>query len=148
MNWSKDKSIKLSKICTVACAVVLAALCIASPWSRLFSVQLSYKSLNINWYTVTLVVFAVPAYAAMWQLYRLLNNISHDRVFVPDNIRCLRIISWCCFGASAVFLASSFYSTSWVVLCAAAAFGGLILRVVKNVFSAAVELKDDQDLTI
>ena len=27
-------------------------------------------------------------------------------------------------------------------------FGGLILRVVKNVFAAAVALQDEQDLTI
>lgn len=148
MNWSKDRSIRLSKVCTVLIGLVLAALCVLSPWSRLFSVQLVYKDLTINWYTVTLVVFAVPAYTALVSLYRLLNNISRGEVFVQVNVRCLRIISWCCFGAAAVFLASSLYSTSWVVLTVAALFGGLVLRVVKNVFAAAVALKDEHDLTI
>ena len=148
MNWSRDRSIRLSKACTVACGVVLALLCAASPWSRLFSVQIVYKNLTVNWYTVTLIAFAVPAYTALVSLYRLLPRIRRGQVFVASNVRCLRIISWCCFGAAAVFLGSSFYSTSWVVLTVAAAFGGLILRVVKNVFAAAVALKDEHDLTI
>ena len=148
MNWTRDRSIVLSKICTVLCALVLAALCVLSPWSHLFSVKVEWGSVTVNLYTVTLIAFAVPAYTVMWFLYRLLDNISKERVFVAENVRCLRIISWCCYGASAVFLASSFYSVSWVVLCVAAAFGGLILRVVKNVFAAAVALKDEHDLTI
>ena len=148
MNWTGDKSIRLSKFCTVAMGLVLAALCAASPWSRLFSVQMVYKDLTVNWYTVSLVAFAVPAYTALVALYRLLDRIGRGRVFVAENVRRLRIISWCCFAAAAVFAASSFYSTSWVVLAVAAAFGGLILRVVKNVFAAAVALKDEHDLTI
>lgn len=148
MRWDKDKSILLSKIFTAAIAVILLALCIASPWSRLFSLQLSYKNLRVNWYTVSLVAFALPAYAALWQLYRLLGNISRGQVFVAANVRCLRVISWCCFAAAAVFFFSGFYSTSWIVLFVAAVFGGLILRVVKNVFAAAVALQDEQDLTI
>ena len=129
-------------------ALVLAALCVLSPWGRLFSVKVEWGSLTVNLYTVTLIAFGVPAYTVMWFLYRLLDNISKERVFVEENVRCLRIISWCCFVASVVFLASSFYSVSWMVLCVAAAFGGLILRVVKNVFAAAVALKDEHDLTI
>ena len=148
MNWSRDRSIRLSKLCTVAIGAVLAALCVVSPWSRLFSVRTTFGSLTVNWYTVTLLAFAVPAYTALVQLYRLLCNLSRGQVFVSSNVRCLRVISWCCFAAAAVFLASSFYSVSWVVLTVAALFGGLILRVVKNVFAAAVALQDEHDLTI
>lgn len=148
MRWDKDKSILLSKFFTAAIAVILLVLCIVSPWSRLFYLQLSYRSMHINWYSISLFAFAVPAYAALWQLYRLLQNISRGQVFVSANVRCLRIISWCCFGAAAVFFFSGFYSTSWIVLFVAAVFGGLILRVVKNVFAAAVALQDEQDLTI
>ena len=104
--------------------------------------------MTVNWYTVSLAAFAVPAYAALVQLYRLLQRLSRGEVFVAGNVRCLRIISWCCFAAAVVFAASSLYSLSWTVLTVAALFGGLILRVVKNVFAAAVALQDEQDLTI
>ncbi len=148
MNWTKDASIRLSKACTVAMGLLLAALCIVSPWSQLFSVTTALGGVTVNWYTVSLVAFAVPAYTALIQLYRLLNHLSRGEVFIADNVRCLRRISWCCFGAAAVFLASSLYSVSWTVLTVAALFGGLVLRVVKNVFAAAVDLQDDHDLTI
>ena len=148
MNWTKDRSIRLSKVCTVGMAVALAALCVVSPWSHLFSAKGVLGGITINWYTVSLVVFAIPAYVALWHLYRLLGNISRDRVFVAENVRCLRRISWCCFAAAAVFLASAAYSISWIVLTVAALFGGLIMRVVKNVFSAAVALQDEHNLTI
>lgn len=148
MRRDIPRSILLSKIFTVAFAVLLLVLCAISPWSPLFSVQLSCKGLSVNCYTVTVIAFAFPAYAALWQLYRLLRNLSVGRVFVTANVRCLQIISWCCFAAAAVFLFSSFYWIRWVVLFAAAVFGGLILRVVMNVFAAAVALQDEQDLTI
>lgn len=148
MRWDKDKSILLSKLFTAAIAVLLLALCIASPWSSMFSVQLAYKDLRINWYTISLLAFSLPAYTALWQLYRLLRNLGRGMVFVAANVRCLRVISWCCFAAAAVFFFSGFYSTSWIVLFVAAVFGGLIMRVVKNVFAAAVALQDECDLTI
>lgn len=148
MRRDKPRSILLSKIFTAAVAVILLALCAASPWSQLFSVHVSGKTLSVNWYSVTLITFAVPAYAALWQIYRLLQNLSMGKVFVAANVRCLRIISWCCFAAGIVFLLSGLYNTSWIVLFVAAVFGGLILRVVMNVFAAAVALQDEQDLTI
>ena len=148
MNWTKDRSIHLSKVCTVGMAVALAALCVVSPWSHLFSAEGVLGGITVNWYTVSLVAFAIPAYVALWHLYRLLRNISRDRVFVAENVRCLRRISWCCFAAAVVFLASTAYSISWIVLTVAALFGGLIMRVVKNVFAAAVALQDEHNLTI
>ena len=47
-----------------------------------------------------------------------------------------------CTGADAVF------SLIFLLVAAAAAFVGLILRVVKNVFEQAVTLKDENDFTI
>ncbi len=143
-----DKSILLSKVCTVLLGATLFALIVASPWSQLFSVQLHWKRLTVNWYTVSLVCFAVPAYTALFQLYRLLSNIGRGKVFVGANVRCLSILSSCCFAAAVIFFFSGFYSTSWIVIFIAASFGGLILRVVKNVFAAAVALQNESDLTI
>lgn len=145
MNWTQDRSLRLSRLCTVAAGVGLAALCAAclAGWP-----PTAWRGAGFNWYAVTLTAFAIPAFAALAQLYRLLGNLSRARVFVVENVRCLRIISWCCFGAAAVFLASSLYRLMWGMLALAALFGGLILRVVKNVFAAAVALQDEHDLTI
>lgn len=145
MNWTRDKSILLSMACTVACAVALLALCIAAVagWPAE-----SWRGAGFNWYALTLFAFAVPAFAAMGALFRLLRAIRRGEVFVADNVRRLRRISWCCFAAAAVFLLSALYRPTWGVLALAAAFGGMVLRVVKNVFAAAVALQDEHDLTI
>ena len=43
---------------------------------------------------------------------------------------------------------SALYYMPFLIVSAAAAFVGLILRVVKNVFAEAVRLKDENDYTI
>lgn len=92
--------------------------------------------------------FCVPAYIALFSLDRLLGAVKREEVFTARNVRYLRIISWCCFGAAAVLLAGELISMVFIVLAILAAFFGIVLRVVKNLFAAAVALKDENDYTI
>ena len=89
-----------------------------------------------------------PAAAALYGLWRLLRNISEGEVFIPENVSILRLLSWCCIAAGLVCLFSALYYMPFLIVSAAAAFVGLILRVVKNVFAEAVRLKDENDYTI
>ena len=57
-------------------------------------------------------------------------------------------MSWCCLAAGLIFLASSFYYPAFFAFCAAAVFMALILRVIKNVFAQAEEIKKENDYTI
>ena len=132
MNWNKDKSVKLSKFCVCLFMLILAGVCIGAPWLFLVST-----------YTA-----AVPAAAALYGLWRLLRNISEGEVFIPENVSILRLLSWCCIAAGLVCLFSALYYMPFLIVSAAAAFVGLILRVVKNVFAEAVRLKDENDYTI
>ena len=88
------------------------------------------------------------AAAALYGLWRLLRNISEGEVFIPENVSILRLLSWCCIAAGLVCLFSALYYMPFLIVSAAAAFVGLILRVVKNVFAEAVRLKDENDYTI
>ena len=81
-------------------------------------------------------------------LGRLLHNLNRDRIFVTQNVTCLRIISWCCFGISLVFLGLAWFRSLGLLVAFAAAFFGLILRVLKNVFARAVTLQEEADYTI
>ena len=51
-------------------------------------------------------------------------------------------------SAGLIFLVSSFYYLPFFALCAAAVFMALILRVIKNVFAQAEEIKKENDYTI
>ena len=79
---------------------------------------------------------------------RRCGNISEGEVFIPENVSILRLLSWCCIAAGLVCLFSALYYMPFLIVSAAAAFVGLILRVVKNVFAEAVRLKDENDYTI
>ena len=123
MNWTMDKSLKLSRLCVAVFSALLAALCISGPW---FWKAVLYRE-SIAWlYLAVTYSSAVPAALVLFCLHRLLKNISAEDVFCEENVRHLRTMSF----------------------AAAAAFVGLMLRVVKNVFAQAVAIKNENDYTI
>lgn len=150
MNWTKDKSLALSRFCVWLFSALLAGLCASAPW--LFGWLVTWKGGPLAgraWpLCVSLWAVAVPAGLALYSLHVLLSNIAQESVFVDENVCQLRRISWCCIGAGLIFLASAAYYMPFLLLSAAAAFVGLILRVVKNVFAEAVRLKAENDYTI
>ena len=148
MNWTKDKSILLSMICTVLCAVCLLALDVGAfrliPWYCSFR-AMPEKTAKIM---VTLYSASVFGWICLAALWKLLHNIRSGEVFTDTNVKLLRILSWTMAGAAVIFLVSGFCYEPFFFLSAAAAFMMLILRVVKNVFQQAVGMKSELDLTI
>lgn len=148
MNWTKDKSIVLSMVCVAAFAAVLLVLDIGAfrliPWYCDFRSMPSAAAKMM----ATLYTASVFGWICLYALWKLLRNINAGSVFTKENVRLLRRISWTMAGAAAVFFASGFYYIPFLFIAAAAAFMMLILRVVKNVFQQAVEMKSELDLTI
>ena len=85
---------------------------------------------------------------ALWTIEKLMGNILADRVFVEDNVRFIRRLRWCCLGVSAVCLPAALRYPPLIFLAVIMAFLSLIVSVVKSVFAAAVELREENDLTI
>lgn len=84
----------------------------------------------------------------LFHLMRLLQNLKKDEVFTSRNCHYLRVISWCCLLASIPFAILGFWRFLSFIVALAAAFFGLILRVLKNVFDKAVALQEESDYTI
>jgi hypothetical protein len=85
----------------------------------------------------------------LWLLDRLLSNIRKEEIFIPQNVSYLRGISWACFAMCVPCLFVAVYgSQTFLFIMVAAAFMGLILRVVKNVIEAAVLIKEENDYTV
>lgn len=90
----------------------------------------------------------LPSLGTMTVLHILLNNIKKGDMFVDKNIKCLTLI---CIGLFLVGLICAVIGiVSWIFafISIAFLFVGLILLVVRNVFSHAVELKQENDFTI
>ena len=99
-------------------------------------------------FRITIYCCAVPGFFLLLCLHRLLRNIRRERVFEKENVTLLRVISWLCIAVGVVTLVSGLYYTSFFLVAAAAAFCGLIVRVVKNVFEQAIAIKTENDYTI
>ena len=149
MNWNKDKSILLTQIGTAFFTLLLLALDIACYWAVSWFVQLRGLDRGSVWYfTATVYACSVFAWPLLWSLWTLLATIRRGEVFTAENVRRLRVVSWCCVGAALICLVSAFYYPSFLLITAAAGFMSLIVRVVKNVFQQALAMKDELDLTV
>ncbi len=88
------------------------------------------------------------AAAALAMLVGLLWNVLKDRVFIARNVSFLRYISWCCYAVTLAALAGGFFYVPLFIIAFAAGVVGTLLRVVKNMMQSAVELREENDLTI
>lgn len=97
---------------------------------------------------VILYLILIPAIVADIALLLLLGKVRHAAVFTPESVSYIRLISWCCFAETVLFAALAVCSTLMLVVAFAAAFLGVVLRVVKNVIEEAVDLKAENDYTV
>ncbi|MGS0763427.1 DUF2975 domain-containing protein [Syntrophomonas curvata] len=148
--WNGKKSITLSKLCILLFLGLLIATVVSAPWLTHWFVNFSQAGLKEteSYFLATIYVGFFPAAYLLCSLLCLLRRIDAGRVFVAGNVELLRRISWSCFVGSGIALVSVFYYFPWFFVAVAAAFMGLIVRVVKNIFAQAVELKNDADYTV
>lgn len=148
--WSGKKSISLSKFCVIIFTVMLIVTVISAPWLVRWLMDFSRADLagKEALFLSTIYSGSVPAAVLLFCLYRLLRHIELEQVFITANVEYLRRISWCCFAGAVICFASIPYYVPWSFIAVAAAFMGLIVRVVKNVIAQAVELKNESELTI
>ena len=150
--WSKDKSAFLSSVLIKIVYGLIAACCVFAPFLAKYYDDNIIAAQNMPSVflplLITLYAAVPPAVLALFRLDRMLGNIRKGQPFISDNVKSLRIISYCCFAESLVFVYFSFLKPFALVIILAAAFIGLILRVVKNVFEQAVALREENDFTI
>ena len=159
MNWNQDKSVMLSFVCVWLFALLLL-LCDAAAIVLLLAKLtsgLSYFPESWGWtpadkaaplLSLFWLLFSIPAWTALFQLYMILVCFRKNRVFEAATVRHMRIASWACVGAAAICFAGGFVFPGMFIPALAAAFMALIVRIVKNSFEAAIRMKDDLDLTI
>lgn len=85
---------------------------------------------------------------ALWGIETLLRNILKGAVFILPNVRFIRRIRWCCAWVGLVCLACGMLYPPLLFLAVIMAFLALVVSVVKNVMAAAVELREENDLTV
>lgn len=154
--WNRKHSVTLSiVVCFVFVGILTAAL-FAGPWFVKFWFTV-YRSWAENGEAMTdmstlfaacFYPCAVFAYATLYSLIKLLFNIKKGDIFINANVKYLRLISWCCFAVAVITLIGGVFYLPFLFVAVAAAFVGLMLRIVKNVMQNAVEINAENELTI
>jgi hypothetical protein len=139
-------SLLLSEIIVKVLAVIFAASCVYAPFAAK-GIALRF-GISLPPFLTAFYLCAVLAFTALYFLNKLLRNIRSEDIFITENVRILRILSWCCYFVGIVMAVYSILEYPFIVISAAAAFFGLILRVLKNVFTKAVEIKEENEGTI
>ena len=144
--WKPGHSVTLSLVVTYLCALFLLLLMFAAP-AVLKTIDERPTFLHMMY-----IVFygCCPAgWLAIASLLRLLHNIRKGEVFSRQNVRMLRILSWCFIFVTLVSLAAVFVTyMSMFYVFLASGFMAVILRVVKNVMEQATIMQEEQELTI
>lgn len=97
---------------------------------------------------VTFYICAAVGFVILFVLDKLVSNIRKKQVFTDENVKYLRILSYCCFIITIVTLIFARLRIMAFIVTFAAAFFGLILRVIKNCFAEAIRLREENDFTI
>lgn len=147
-KWTAEKSLFLTRVLTGAMLLIAAGGLFLVPavvrWHTALSGHL-YKNKVLSF---CLYVSLLLCIAALCILLRLLSRIAKKKVFVAENARCLRLISWCCFLLAAIWLFLGIFRRIAFCIGFAFAFAGLVVRVMKNLFEISIELREEHDYTI
>lgn len=154
--WNRKRSVTLSVAACFAFTAILTAGLFFGPWAvKMWFVAFrgwdgdgSAMRDMITLFASCFYPCAVLAYITLYSLLRLLFNIKKDQIFIPGNVKYLRHISWCCFAVAGITLVGGVFYIPFSAVAVAAAFMGLMLRVVKNVMQSAVEIREENELTI
>ena len=139
--WDNSKSLLLTTWWMRIAIVVWCILGIAVP-TLFFMQQISFDIL------ILFGLLFVPILLAFYGLHKMLSNIQRGVIFSVQNTASLRLVSWACFFAAIFLLIAAF---KWPVLIFASGvigFLGLFVRVIKNMLSEAIVIKEENDFTI
>ncbi len=154
--WNRKRSVTLSLAVCYLVSAVLAAGLFVGPWAVKMWFQL-YRGWAENTEAMDRMLTLFKAcfypcsclgFVTLYSLIRLLLNIKKDAIFIIPNVKYLRRISWCCIVVSLITLVAGALYIPYVFVSVAAGFMGLMLRGVKNVMENAVQLKEENELTI
>ena len=96
-----------------------------------------------------LYISSVPGIICTLALLKLLFNIRKNQIFVKVNVVILQVLSYCCLFVGVEYIAICYRRyIAMIFVGFAALFIGIILRVIKNVFDKAIEIREENDYTI
>lgn len=146
---SHTKSARLTLCLTFLILIAVIAAAVTLPWLTDWYICKTGRNKELRSVIMTVCYICLPAaLAALYSLIRLLKNILDGEIFIHGNVLHLRLLSWYCAAVALITLAAGYFYLPFYLVGLAAVFFTLILRVIKNVFAAAIEIKTENELTV
>ena len=155
------KNILFLKVSLILIAVVTILLCIFWLPGLAERTAISNPEYAYLRYPILIMIYitAIPFYIAFYRAYGILNNIKRGEVFTHKPLGSLKIIRNCAISELAIYIILSLFLFSQdalhpgiAIAFAIIQFTALIIAVFAGVLiellNKAIELKDDNDLTI
>ena len=145
----EKRSIAITSVLIKIAIVLCTAALFLMPYAAKMYEQISLQRDNVTVpLLITFYVCAAFGFVILFVLNKLIKNIGSEKVFIDENVKLLKILSYCCFAIAVVTLIFARFRILVFVITFAAAFIGLILRVIKNCFTEAIRLREENDFTI
>ena len=145
----EKRSIAITSVLIKIAIVLCTAALFLMPYAAKMYEQISFQRDNVTVpLLITFYVCAAFGFVILFVLNKLIKNIGSEKVFIDENVKLLKILSYCCFVIAVVTLIFARFRILVFVITFAAAFIGLILRVIKNCFTEAIRLREENDFTI
>lgn len=150
MYWSNKQSVLLTRACIWLFIAGYFFVLLTCPFLMKNFVYFSYSAYgkDVRLFIASIYACAVPIGLILYHLNGLISAIGNEDIFTAENIRRLRLISWMCGITGLLCFLSMAYYLLWGILGCCMVLMCLLIRVIKNVFERAKELKDENDLTI
>ena len=93
-------------------------------------------------------ICAVPTVIALLGLMALLRNLFREKIFEAENSKIMLGICWCCIAVALVTSVATYWYLPFIFVAVTMIFLCLIVSIVRGCFSAAIALREENDLTI
>lgn len=125
---------------------------ISLPWSLPWYMETIYRDSNENYYFLLgfLYISGFVCLVLVNEVRKIFKTLNRRNPFMMDNVKSLNRIAVSCFLIAAAYVVKIFFYNSvlTVILTMVFIIAGLFSIVLAEVFRQAVEVKEENDLTI
>ena len=149
MKKHNNKTARVTLWANGAVALMMGAMVIFLPWILNWYQEKRWLTQQ-GWWVLLICFYGCAAFIApaLWNVDRLLRDILRGAVFTHQNVRRIRRIVVCCAAVSLICVPAAVAYTPLTLLVVMLVFLCLTVSVVASVMSAAVMLREENDLTI
>jgi hypothetical protein len=143
LRWTKIATIMFTAMAVVAdiCGVIITKY-IAYCWAEVFDLP------RVIVLTVIFYLGSIGGYLVLIPLFKMLTNMSKDKVFDRENTKLMMIMTVALAGIAVDCIIGGFIWNGCWILSVVALFMALVVLSIRVVFVKAITMKEEMDLTI